>query len=292
MTQGPPVTQAMIDLFDDFTHRSFDRRAFMTRLSQLAGGAAAAAVLPLLDAGEARADILPETDPRVRTETIRFRAPDGEVIGYLVMPAQRAGKLGGVVVIHENRGLTPHIKDVTRRIAAEGFVAMGVDFLSPLGGTPANEDAVRDMFSRRNADVTLRNGVAAVDYLAARPEANGKVGATGFCWGGGTTNRIAAAAPKALKAAVPYYGQPLTTEQARTVKASVMAHYAGIDQRINAGIPAFEQGLKAAGVPYALNVYPGAQHAFNNDSSPARFDKAVADLAWARTINHFQRTLA
>jgi carboxymethylenebutenolidase len=209
---------------------------------------------------------------------------------YLSRPAAAGGKLPAVIVIHENRGLNGHIEDIARRLAKEGFVALAVDFLSPLGGTPKDEDKAREMFGKLEPAQTVANAVAAVAFLERDPLTNGKVGAVGFCWGGGLANQLAVNSPD-LKAAVAYYGmQPAAADVAK-IRAKLLLHYAGLDKRINEGIPAYEKALKAAGVDYQIFVYEGANHAFNNDTSAARYDKEAADLAWSRTIAFLRQNL-
>ena len=212
--------------------------------------------------------------------------------GYLVKPADQSGKLGAVIVIHENRGLNAHIKDVARRMALEGFVALAPDFLSPLGGTPADEEKAREMFQGLDPAKTAANGVATIAYLKGRDDVNGKVGAVGFCWGGGTVNNLATASPD-LAAGVAYYGaQPKDPAAIANIKAPLLLHYAGQDERINAGIEAYETALTADGKEFTIYIYEGAQHAFNNDTSEARYNKAAADLAWGRTVEFFKEKLA
>jgi carboxymethylenebutenolidase len=209
--------------------------------------------------------------------------------GYLVVPKE-GGPFGAVIVVHENRGLNAHIKDVTRRMALEGFVALAPDYLSDLGGTPADEDAARGLFGQLEQTDVTANGVATIDWLQAHERSNGKVGAIGFCWGGGTVNDLAVASPELL-VAVPYYGRQPDPQAVPAIEAKVLAHYGGLDERINAGIPAFEEALEAAGVEHQIFVYEGANHAFNNDTSAARYDEAAAKLAWERTIGLLKETL-
>ncbi|MCV3209014.1 dienelactone hydrolase family protein [Mesorhizobium sp. YC-39] len=288
----PIITQAMIDAYDEYTHLTLDRRRFMEQLTRLAGsGAAAATIAPLLAANAAQAAIVAEDDPRVTGEDITFPGSGGEMKGYLVKPAGQSGKLGTVIVVHENRGLNPHIRDVARRIALEGFVALAPDFLSPLGGTPVDEDKARDMFSKLDPAQIVANGVAAVAFLKGYQDGNGKVGAVGFCWGGGTVNMLAVNAPD-LAAGVAYYGMQPKAEDVPKIKAALLLHYAGLDTRINAGIDAFKKELGAAHVEYTVYVYEGANHAFNNDTSAARYDKQAADLAWGRTVSFLREKLA
>ncbi|RWK58223.1 dienelactone hydrolase family protein [Mesorhizobium sp.] len=288
----PAITQAMIDAYDEYTHLTLDRRRFMEQLTRLAGsGAAAAAIAPLLAANSARAAIIAEDDSRVTGEDISYLGSGGEMKGYLVKPAGQSGKLGTVIVVHENRGLNPHIRDVARRVALEGFVALAPDFLSPLGGTPADEDKAREQFSKLDPAQTIANAVATVAFLKGHEDGNGKVGAVGFCWGGGTVNTLAANAPD-LAAAVAYYGMQPKAEDVPKIKAALLLHYAGLDTRINAGIDAFRKELDAAEVEYTIYVYEGANHAFNNDTSSARYDKNAADLAWGRTSAFLREKLA
>ncbi|RWN52504.1 dienelactone hydrolase family protein [Mesorhizobium sp.] len=288
----PAITQAMIDAYDEYTHLTLDRRGFMEQLTRLAGsGAAAAAIAPLLAANSARAAIVAGDDSRVTGEDISYPGSGGEMKGYLVKPAGQSGKLGTVIVVHENRGLNPHIRDVTRRVALEGFVALAPDFLSPLGGTPADEDKAREQSSKLDPAQTTDNAVATVAFLRGREDGNGKVGAVGFCWGGATVNTLAANAPD-LAAAVAYYGMQPKAEDVPKIKAALLLHYAGLDTRINAGIDAFRKELDAAEVEYTIHVYEGANHAFNNDTSAARYDKNAADLAWGRTIAFLKEKLA
>jgi carboxymethylenebutenolidase len=288
---APPITQAMIDAYDEYTHLTLDRRGFMDKLTKLAGsGAAAAAIAPMLAASSARAAIVPADDARLKTENITWPGDGGEMKGYLVRPADLAGKVGTVIVIHENRGLNEHIKDVARRMALEGFVALAPDYLSPLGGTPADEEAARAMFQQLDPAKTAANGVATVNFLKTHENGNGKVGAVGFCWGGGTVNNLAVASPD-LTAGVAYYGAQ-AKQGIDKIKAALVLHYAGMDERINAGIKGYEDALKAAGKEYTVYIYEGVQHAFNNDTSEARYNKEAADLAWGRTISFFKEKLA
>ncbi|RWB60519.1 dienelactone hydrolase family protein [Mesorhizobium sp.] len=290
----PIITQAMIDAYDEYTHLTLDRRRFMEQLTRLAGsGAAAAAIAPMLAANSAQAAIVAEDDPRVKGEDIAYPGSSGEMKGYLVKPAGQSGKPGTVIVVHENRGLNPHIRDVARRVALEGFIALAPDFLSPLGGTPADEDKARDMFAKIDASQVTADGVATVAYLKGLKDGNGKVGAVGFCWGGGTVNALAVNAPDLnLNAGVAYYGMQPKAEDVPKIKAALLLHYAGLDERIDAGIDAYKKALDAAHVEYTVYVYDGVNHAFNNDTSAARYDKKAADLAWGRTIAFLKEKLA
>ena len=286
------MRQDIIDLYDAYTHERLDRRIFMDRLAKLAGGsAAAAALLPLLRANHAKAAIVPPDDARVRAERITFPGATGEVQAYLARPADAPGALPGVVVIHENRGLNPHIEDVARRLALEGFVALAPDFLSPEGGTPADEDQARELIGQLDQQQTIQNALAAVDFLKGNDATTGKVGVVGFCWGGALANQIAVNSAE-VDAVVPFYGrQPASGDVAR-IRAPLLLHYAGLDERINAGIPEYERALKEAGVNYTIYMYEGANHAFHNDTSEARYDPAAARLAWSRTIDFFKQHLS
>jgi carboxymethylenebutenolidase len=288
---APQISQEMINLFDDYTHLSLDRRKFMDNLAKLAGSMSAATVAATLMASNAKAQgLVPEDDARLVTEDVTYPGAKGEMRGYLAYPAA-GGPFGAVIVVHENRGLNAHTKDVARRVALEGFVALAPDFLSDLGGTPADEEAARPMFQQLPAGDVAANGVATIAWLKTHDRSNGKVGAMGFCWGGGTVNNIATVAPDLL-AAVPYYGGQPDAAAVPNIKAKLMAHYGGLDERINAGIPAFEAALKAAGTDYQIFIYEGANHAFNNDTSAARYSKEASDLAWSRTMALFRQVLA
>lgn len=285
------MDQRIIELYDEYTHARIDRRLFMANLSRLAGGtAAASALLPLLRNNYARAAMVAADDARLAAERVTYAGAGGEMRGYLARP-RPAGKLGAVIVIHENRGLNPHIEDVARRAALAGFLALAPDLLSPLGGTPADEDQARETFGkldRAQAVADLRRTVA---YLRGRPEAAGKVGCVGFCAGGSFTNLLAVAEPT-LDAAVAFYGNVPPAADVPKIKARMLLHYAGLDSRVNAGIPGFEAALKSAGVRYALYMYEGVNHAFHNDTAQSRYDEAAARLAWQRTLDFLKEALA
>jgi carboxymethylenebutenolidase len=284
------MDQRIISLWDHFTHGGIDRRAFLDRLASLAGGVAAAqALLPLLQNNYAVAQTVAEGDPRLAVTAETFAGPQGPLNAYVVRPKTTA-KLPAVIVIHENRGLNPHIRDVTRRVALAGFHAVGLDYLSPLGGTPADEDKARDLFAQLKPEEVAANGRAVVAALKADARVSGKVGAVGFCWGGGTVAGLAVVEP-GLDAGISYYGRQPAAADVAKITAPLMLHYASLDERINAGIPAFEAALKAAGKRYTLHMYEGVNHAFNNDTSPSRYDKAAADLAWSRTLDFFKAHL-
>ena len=288
----PSITQAMIDAYDEYTHLTLDRRRFMERLTALAGsGAAAAAIAPLLAANSASAEMVAAADDRLTGEDVAYGGSAGEMKGYLVRPKAATGPLGTVIVIHENRGLNPHIRDVARRMALEGFIALAPDFLSPAGGTHENEDQAREMIGKLDPATTAANAEASLQFLAKLDGANGKVGAIGFCWGGGLVNRFATKSAD-LKAGVAYYGAQPPAEDVPAIKAALMLHYAGLDERINAGIDAYRKALEADGKTFEIHVYDGVNHAFNNDTSAARYDKAAADLAWQRTVDFLKKNLA
>jgi carboxymethylenebutenolidase len=246
--------------------------------------------MPMLAANQANAAIVEEGDPRLDAQDVTYPGAAGEMKGYLAIPKDAAARLPAVIVIHENRGLNPHIRDVTRRMALEGFVALAPDFLSPNGGTPANEDEARAMFQSLDMAAAVANGEATRSFLAGHEKTNGKVGAIGFCWGGGMVNRMAVASPE-LGAGVAYYGSQVPAEQVPAIKAPLMLHYASLDERINAGIDAYKAALDANGKTYELHMYEGVNHAFNNDTSAARYDKAAADLAWTRTVEFLKKNL-
>jgi carboxymethylenebutenolidase len=284
------VDQKIINLYDRFTHGGMNRREFLDRLSELAGSAAAAAaLLPLLQNDYAQAAIVADEDPRLTTERVAYDSPKGKINGYLVR-AKAKGKRPVVLVIHENRGLNPHIEDVARRLAVEGYLAFAPDLLSVAGGTPASEDAARELHVKANKDDMLAAALAAVPFLQTHAESTGKVGAVGFCYGGGVVNRLAAGSPD-LSAAVPYYGVQVPAELVPAIKAPLLLQYAETDENINKGIAAYETALKANNKKYTLHIYPGTQHAFNNDTGAARYNKAAADLAWSRTLAFFAENL-
>jgi carboxymethylenebutenolidase len=281
------MDQRIIDLYDRFVHGRIARREFMEKLRNLAGGTAAAtALMPLLQ-NHAIAQTQ-ENDARIATSTVNIAGVD-KLTGYLCQPRGNA-KSPAVIVIHENRGLNPHIRDVTRRFAIDGFLALGVDYLGPQGGTPTDEDVGRTMIGKITPAEQVAMSRAALAMLKTHPASTGKVGAVGYCWGGGAVNALAVS-DATLDAGVPYYGRQAPAEAVANIKAPLMLHYAAIDDGINAGIPAYEAALKAAGKTYELYMYPGANHAFNNDTSPARYNKDAADLAWSRTIAFFRKNL-
>ncbi len=282
------MNQKIINLYDQYTHSQLTRKEFMKRLAVLAGSTAAAtALLPLLQNDYAVAAPFQHDD--ITSENITYPGADGDVKAVLAKPKNKTG-VGGVVVIHENRGLNPHIIDVTKRVAAEGFIALGVDALSPFGGTPSDEDKGRELIGKLDMDTNVQNYLAGLDYLRKLQGGNGKVGCVGFCWGGAMAGRLAVNDPQ-LQAAVGYYGTQPNPADVPKIKASVMLHYASLDERVNAGIPAFKEALEKNNVDYQLFMYEGVNHAFNNDTSPTRYDAEAAKLAWQRTIDFFKEKL-
>lgn len=279
------------NLYEKYARGAMDRREFLERVAALAGGtAAAAALLPALESGAGGNphQVVPKDDPRLETAYIKYPAESGEMRAYQARP-KGAQKLAGVIVIHENRGLNPHTEDIARRVALEGFITVAPDALAPLGGTPENPDVARPLFQKLDREANTKNFVAAVAYLKTHPQATGKVGCMGFCWGGGVTNQVAVHSPD-LAAAIPFYGSQPAPEDVPKIKAAMLIHYAGDDERINAGIPAFEEALKKAGIEYAIHMYEGAGHAFMNDTG-SRYNKEAADLAWQRTIAFLKEKL-
>ena len=283
----------LLILFDAYVHGHVDRRGFLDQAKRFAvGGVTAGMLLDALNPNFAEAQQVPKDDKRLRAEYIEYPSPQGsgKMRGYLVRPANSTGKLPGIVVIHENRGLNPHIEDIARRLALDNFVAFAPDALTPLGGYPASgEDEARTLFGKLNQAKTREDMVAAAEFLKGRPECTGRIGVVGFCWGGGMSNYLATRLPD-LAAAVPFYGSAVPAEEAAKIKAPLLIHYAGTDTRINEGWPAYETGLKAAGVNYTVHMYDGAQHGFNNDTTP-RYDEAAAKLAWTRTVDFFNKNV-
>ena len=281
----------VVALYDEYTHAPLPRRTFLERLATLAGGTAAAyALLPMLENDYARAAIVEPDDARIAVERVPIRLPGGEMRAYVAVPRDGPAKRAGVIVIHENRGLNPHIEDVVRRVALAGFTAIGVDMLSTQGGTPADEDRARGMIAKVDRAAAIADLSAVVDWLRALPDANGRVGTIGFCWGGGMANALAAAVPS-LDAAVPFYGVAPPSADVARIRARLLLHYAGNDPRINAGIEGYEAALKAAGVAYTAHVYEGTEHAFHSDVAGARYNEAAAKLAWTRTIAFLRSVL-
>ena len=284
------MDQRIINLFDEYTHKPLKREEFIFRLTRLTGSTAAAlAILPLLEVNYAKAATITDQDDRLVTETITYTGDGSDMKAYVARP-KADGSYSAVVVIHENRGLNPHIEDIARRVALAGYLALAPDALSPQGGTPTDSDKARDMFQKLDAPKNLNNFLKAFEYLKSRKDCNGKTGTVGFCWGGRMVNLMAVNNPD-LKAAVAYYGSQPEAADVPKIKAAVQLHYGGLDERINAGIPAYEEALKRANVSYELYTYDGAQHAFNNDTAPTRYNEVAAKLAWERTLAFFKKHL-
>ncbi len=284
--------QELLNLFDKYVHGDIDRRGFLERATRFAvGGTTALMLLEALSPRFALAQQIPKDDKRLKATMVEYQSPQGQgkMRGYLVRPAGAAGKLPGVLVVHENRGLNPHIEDIARRIALENFMAFAPDALAPLGGYPGDEDKAREMFAKLDQAKVREDFVAAAGYLRSRPDCTGKIGVVGFCFGGGIANILATRLPD-LAAAVPFYGSQPKPEEVAGIKAPLLIHYAENDERINAGAASYEAALKANHVKYVMFTYPGTQHGFNNDTTP-RYDKAAAQLAWQRTIEFLKKNL-
>jgi carboxymethylenebutenolidase len=284
------MDQRIIDLYDSFTHGGISRRRFLDRLAEIAGSTAAAvALLPLLQNDYARAAIVAADDGRLASERVAYDSPKGRINGYLTR-LKSMGRRPAVLVIHENRGLNPHLEDVARRFALAGFLAYAVDLLSLVGGTPPSEEDARQLHTKLNQDDAVTALVAGVSFLKQHAESTGKVGAVGFCFGGLMVNRLAAASAE-LDAGVAYYGRQIPAAQVPNIKAPLLLHYAGNDAGVNAGIAAYEAALKENGKTYTIHTYEGAQHAFNNDTGAARYNRQAAELAWSRTVAFFSQHL-
>jgi len=282
------MDQRIINLYDEYTHKPLSRKEFLNRLTLLTGSTAAAmAILPFIEVNQEKAAITPDDD--LFTERISYPGVNGDMQAYVARPKEEK-KYSTVVVIHENRGLNAHIEDVTRRAAKAGYLAIAPNALAPLGGTPANEDEARAKFQQLKAEDNLQNFIKVFDYIPSRKDNNGKFGCVGFCWGGAMANSLAVNVPT-LKAAVAFYGRQPKAEDVPKIKAALQLHYAGLDEGVNAGIPAYEDALKKAGVKYELYMYEGVNHAFHNDTAPSRYNEAAAKLAWQRTIEFFGKYL-
>jgi carboxymethylenebutenolidase len=286
--------QELLILFDAYVHGNLDRRGFLTQAQKFAkAGVTAAGLLAALSPNFAAGQQVPKNDPRLKTELLSYPSPagSGTVKGYLARPAAAASnKLPAILVIHENRGLNPHIEDISRRLALDGFMAFAPDALTPLGGYPGDEDKAREAFGKLDQTKTQQDFLAGANWLKARADATEKLGAVGFCWGGGIVHMLTTRMPD-LNAAVPFYGPTPAPEEASKVKTPLLVQQAAIDERINAAWPAYEAALKAAGVKYEAHRYPGTQHGFNNDTTP-RYDAAAAKLAWERTVAFFKSNLS
>jgi carboxymethylenebutenolidase len=303
-TKATDFDQELLDIFDQYVHGLIDRRGFLDRAAKFAvGGMTASALLDALNPKFAEAQQVPQYDKRLIAEYVQYSSPrgHGKMRGYFAHPTRTIGRatrapaglsgrrLPGVLVVHENRGLNPHIEDIARRLTLENFVAFAPDALTPLGGYPGDEDKARELFGKLDQTKTSEDFVAAADFLKNRPECTGRMGVVGFCYGGGIANMLATRLPD-LGAAVPFYGNQPAAEEVARIKAPLLIHYADNDERINAGWPAYEAALKANKVNYVMHRYPGTQHGFNNDTTP-RYDEAAAKLAWQRTIDFFRKTL-
>ncbi len=285
--------QELLNIFDQYVHGDIDRRGFLDRAGKFAvGGVTAGMLLDMLNPQFAAAQQVPKDDSRIKAEYLEYPSPQGnpgKTKGYLVRPAKATGKLPGVLVIHENRGLNPHIEDIARRLALDNFMAFAPDALAPLGGYPGDEDKARTLFPQLDNTKTREDMVAAATWLKSRPDCNGKIGTVGFCWGGGMVNFLATRMPD-LNAGVPFYGTQPSAEETAKIKAPLLIHYAENDDRVNAGWPAFDAALTANKTPHEMFKYPGTQHGFNNDTTP-RYDAAAAKLAWERTVAFFNKHL-
>ncbi|NKB68708.1 MAG: prolyl oligopeptidase family serine peptidase [Candidatus Latescibacteria bacterium] len=291
--------QQVLDLYDRYVHGDIGRRQFLDRAARFTvGGLTAAALLDSLSPKYALAQQVAPDDERIATEYVAYPSPQGydKTRGALVRPlaasgeGEEKGKMPGVLVIHENRGLNPYVEDVARRVATAGFLALAPDALTPLGGYPGNDDEGRAMQRKLDRDKITEDFAAAARYLHGHPSCNGRVGVVGFCFGGGMSNTLAVRLPEIISAAVPFYGRQPALEDVPKIKAQLLIHYAEHDERINAGGPAYEAALKKAGIGYTVHMYPGANHGFHNDTTP-RYDDEAAKLAWKRTIDFFNKTL-
>ncbi len=291
-TKANDFDQELLNLFDDYVHGAVDRRGFLDRATKFAvGGVTAGMLLDALNPHFAQAQLVAQDDKRLRTESLEYASPQGygTMRGYLARPANASGRLSAVLVVHENRGLNPHIEDIARRMALAGFVAFAPDALFPLGAYPGDEDKARELFAKLDQNKTREDFVAAAAWLKGRPDVGGKVGVVGFCYGGGIANMLATRVPD-LGGAVPFYGNAPRLEEVPDIKAPLLIHFAAQDERINAAWPAYEAALKAANVRYEAHTYPGTQHGFNNNTTP-RYDEKAAALAWGRTVDFFKKHL-
>lgn len=282
------MDQRIINLYDEYTHQPLPRDIFIKRLVKITGSLAAAmSILPLIETNNANAAVTRQDE--LFTERISWDGANGKMNAYVARP-KKEGKYATVMVIHENRGLNPHIEDVARRAAKAGYLAIAPDALAPQGGTPENQDQAREMFGKINAQENLQNFMKGFDYVKTRKDSNGSFGCVGFCWGGALANQLAVNMPD-LKAAVAFYGRQPEAADVPKIKAAVQLHYGALDERINAGIPAYEEALKKAGTRYELYIYEGVNHAFHNDTSTARYNEAAAKLAWQRTLDFYKKYL-
>ena len=282
------MDQRIINLYDEYTHKPLSRNEFLRRLILLTGSTAAAmALLPMIEVNHANAAITPHED--LFTQRISYPGVNGDMQAYVARPKEER-KYATVVVIHENRGLNAHIEDVTRRAASAGYLAIAPNALSTLGGTPANEDEARTKFQELKPEDNLQNFIKVFPYLQTRKDANGHFGCVGFCWGGAMANSLAVNVPS-LIAAVAFYGRQADAADVPKIKSAIQLHYGGLDERVNSGIPEYEEALKKNNIPYELYIYKGANHAFHNDTAPTRYNEAAAKLAWQRTMDFFAKHL-
>ena len=285
------ISQEVFNLYDDYAHNRLDRRSFVEKLSLYAvGGVTLPSLMSFIMPDYKRQQIQPN-DPRLNSSYVTYDSPNGggEIKGLLSMPSDADEKLGGIVVVHENRGLNPHIEDVGRRAALAGFISLAPDALTPLGGYPGTDDEGRELQRQRDRNEMLEDFIAAYDYLKKHPQCNGKVGVVGFCFGGWISNMMAARLPE-LAAAVPFYGGQVDAELVKAIQAPLLLHYGELDTRVNAGWPAYEEALKTNNKSYEAHIYPDANHGFHNDTTP-RYDKEAAELAWSRTVDFFNKKL-
>jgi len=286
------IKQEVFDLYDDYAHNRIGRRDFMQKLSIYAvGSLTVTSLMSFLMPDYKGALQIKSGDPRLKSDYIHYESPKGggTIKALLSMPVDAKKKLGGIIVVHENRGLNPHIEDVARRAALAGFISLAPDALTPLGGYPGNDDAGRELQSKRNKDEMLEDFIAGYDYLKSHKDCNGKVGVVGFCFGGGIANLMAVRIPE-LSASVPFYGGQPPIEDVPKIKAPLLLHYAALDTRVNEGWPAYEAALKSYKKEYTAYIYPNLNHGFHNDTTP-RFDRSAAELAWSRTIDFFNEKL-
>ena len=286
--------QELLDLYDYYVHGQIDRRRFIDRAAKFAvGGLTAVALLEMLNPQYVFAAQVPKDDARVNSEYLKYPSPagSGEMRGLFAKPVGATGRLPGIIVVHENRGLNPYIEDVARRVALAGFVAFAPDALYPVGGYPGNDDEGRALQQKLDGKKITEDFVAATNFLQAHPDCNGSIGVTGFCFGGGMANTLAWRLPEIVKAAAPYYGGQASAENAAKIKGALLLHYAALDTRVNTGWPAYEEALKAAKIEYEAFIYPGVNHGFHNDTTP-RYDQAAAELSWSRTIEFFKKKLS
>jgi carboxymethylenebutenolidase len=282
------MKQEIINLYDEYTHKPLTRKVFLRRLAILTGSTTAAmSILPMLDLNYAKAATVPVNDEELFTERVRYEGDKSEMQAYVARPV-KMGRYPTVIVIHENRGLNAHIEDVARRVARAGYLAVAPNALATLGTLPANEDEIRAQFAKLDPKQTLNNFIKAFEYAGKRKDSNGKYGCVGFCWGGAMANNLAVNMPD-LKAAVAFYGRQPDAAEVPKIKAAVQLHYGGLDERVNAGIPAYEEALKKNNTRYELFIYDGVNHAFHNDTSAARYDAAAAKLAWESTLGFFEK---